>query len=131
MPAASGMPPATIAMPGTMPLLHVADVHRPALALAAAGRGAEQLVEHLLRRQPLGQRVAVAAERRGDPVIAAERRAYADRRRLLALALVDRAGHRAFEEKELHAFLELANHDHPLEQTQQEVGLVAVVIAVP
>ena len=43
MPAASGIPPPTMAMPGTIPLLHVAHVHRAALAAATAGAGAEEL----------------------------------------------------------------------------------------
>ena len=120
MPAASGMPPADDRDARHHPLVHVADVHRPALALAAAGRRAEELEEQLLDRQPLGQRMAVAAEGRGDEVALLERRADADGRGLLALALVDRAGHRAFQEQELHPLLELADQDHPLVEAEQE-----------
>ena len=99
---------------GDHALAHVADMHRSALAPAAAGRGAEQLVEQFLLGQSLGEGVPVATEGRGDEVVRSQRGADPDRRRFLALALVNRAGHRALEEKEAHAFLELADADHPL-----------------
>ena len=97
-------------------------MHRPALALAAAGRGAEQFVQQLLLAQPLGDGVAVAAEGRGDEVVRPQGGADADRRRLLALTLMDGAGHRAFEEQEAHPLLELADADHPLEQLEPAGG---------
>ena len=99
MPAASGMPPPTMAMPGTMPLAMLPTCIDPPLPWQQPVVGAEQLEEQLLDRQPLGQGVAVAAEGGGDEIVRLERRADADGRRLLALALVDRAGHRRLRER--------------------------------
>ena len=87
---------------------HVADVHAAAFALAAAGGGAEQFVEQFLHAEPLGQGVPVPAERRSDEIVAAEGGADAHGGRLLALALVDRAGHDAFQEEKLDPVFELA-----------------------
>ena len=53
-----------------------------------------------------------------------ERGADAHGRRLLPLALVDRAGHDAFEEEELDALLELPNAHHPFIQPEQERAVV-------
>ena len=50
------------------PLGHVADVHRPALAAAAARHRAEELEQQLLEREPLRQGMAVAAEGGRDEI---------------------------------------------------------------
>ena len=103
---------------------HVADVHAAALALAAAGRRAEQLVEQFLHRQAFGQGVAVSAKGGGDEIILPQRGAHADGGRLLALALVNGARHDAFEKEELDALLELPNDRHSLVQPEEEIPRV-------
>ena len=102
-------------------LVHVADVHRSALAPAAAGRrrrtarrAAPRSSSPLARAWPWPRKVEVMKSS------SSQRGADADRRRLLALALMDRAGHRALQEQELHPFLELADADHALEQLEPE-----------
>ena len=106
---------------GDHALGHVAHVHAAALALAAAGGCAEQLVEQFLHGQALGQGVPVPAEGGGDEIVLPQGGAHAHGGRLLALALVDRARHDAFEEEELDALLELPNAHHPLVQSEQEI----------
>src|SRR5437660_1074901 len=64
--------------------LLVGDVHGAALAPAVAGLPAQQLGEHAVHGRALGQAVAVAAVGAGDVVVVPERRADADRDRLLA-----------------------------------------------
>ena len=95
-------------------------MHRPAFPLAAAGRGTEELEEQFLDREPPGQGMAVAAKGRGDEISFLDRRADADGRGLLALALVNRAGHGSFEEEELDPLLELADQDHAPIETEEE-----------
>ena len=72
-------------------------MHAAALALAAAGGRAKELVEHLLHSEALGQCVPVAAESGGDKIILPQIGANSHGGRLLALALVDCARHYAFE----------------------------------
>ena len=111
-------------MPGTMPLSMLPTCIDPPLPRQQPVDGAEELEEQLLGREPLGQRMAVAAEGGGDEVPRLQRRADAHGRRLLALALVDRAGHRALQEQELHPFLELADQDHPPVEVQEKFSCV-------
>ena len=120
------MPAADDGDAGHHALGHVAHVHAAALAFAAAGRGAEQLVEQFLHRQALGQGVAVSAEGRGDEVVGPQCGAHAHGGRLLPLALVDRAGHDPFQEQELDAVLELPDRRHPLIEAEEEAGGVVV-----
>ena len=75
-------------------------------------------------REPLGQRMAMSPEGGRDEIPLLQRRTNAHGRRLLALALVDRPGHRPLEEQELHPLLELANHDHPPVEFHQEFARV-------
>ena len=103
---------------GNHALAHVADMHRTALAFAAAGRSSEQFVEELLLAKPFGDGMAMAAERRSYEIVSPQSGADADRRRLLALALVDGAGHGAFEEQEAYALLEFTDPDHPVEEIE-------------
>lgn len=98
----------------------VADVHRTALAAAAARARAEEFVHEFLDREPLRDGVAVAAERGGDEVTGLERRADSHCGGLLALALMDRARHGALEKQELHAILELADEHQAAVQLEQE-----------
>jgi len=51
------------------PLFHISHMHRAAFPSTAPGRRAKQFVEHFSRREPFGQRVAVASEGRCDKVI--------------------------------------------------------------
>jgi len=46
----------------------VGDVHRAALAAVETGGAAEQLAHHAFHRRALGERVAVAAVRRGEEI---------------------------------------------------------------
>ena len=124
MPAASGTPPPTIAMPGTIPLSMLPTCIDPPLPRQQPVDGAEELEQQLLDRQPLGQGMAVSAEGGSDEVLRLQRRADAHGRRLLALALVDRPGHRALEEQELHPVLELADQHHPPVEIHQERAVV-------
>ena len=68
--------------------------------------------------------MAVAAKGRGDEIVFVQCSANAGSRRLLALALVDRAGHRAFQEQELHPFLKFADKHHALIQAQKKAAVV-------
>src|SRR5207244_4047298 len=61
----------------------IGDVHGAALALAVSGLPPVELGHHAVEVGALGDAVAVAAVRRDDPVAAVERRADADRDRLL------------------------------------------------
>ncbi len=114
MPAASGTPPPTMAIPGTIPLLMFPTCIEPPLPRQQPVTAPIKLEEQLFDCQPLGQRMAVAAERRRDEIARLEGRAHAHGGGLLPLALMNRAGHRPFQEQELDAVLELANRDHLL-----------------
>src|SRR6185312_8918505 len=85
---------------------HVAHVHRAATTLAASALRAKQLIEELLGRQTLGERMTVAAKCRGDPVLGSKRGADPHRRGLLPLALVNGPRHRSLEEEEFHGVFE-------------------------
>src|SRR5205823_459990 len=74
----------------------VGDVHAAALALAVAGRLAEQLSHHQLDVAALGDAVAVAAVGAGDEVVLAQGGAGADPDRLFADVGVAGAAHDAF-----------------------------------
>ena len=124
MPAATGMPPPTMAMPGIMPLAILPTCMLPPLPLQQPVVAPNSSLSSSCMVKPFGQGVSVAAEGRGDEVILPQRGAHADGGRLLALALVDRARHDAFEEEELDALLELPNDHHSLVESQQEVGFV-------
>ena len=71
----------------------VGDVHRAALAAAEAAGLAEQLVHHPFEAGALGQRVAVTAVRRGQPVRGGQVRADAGRHRFLSGRQVQRPAH--------------------------------------
>jgi len=76
----------------------IGDVHRTALAAVGAGRASEQLAHHALDRCALGDRVAVAAMRRGEQVLDAQMRAHPRGNRLLAGGQVQGAAHIRFRE---------------------------------
>ena len=86
----------TIAAGAHQPDLRLEQVHAAAPAAGRPARQAVQLREQLDRRQPLGQRVAVAAVRAEHQVVIAQVDAHARRDRLLAdvgmAAAVDQAG---------------------------------------
>jgi hypothetical protein len=71
----------------------VGDVHRAALAAVAAAGAAEELAHHALHRGAFGQRMAVAAVRRGEVVLAGKVQAHAGRDGLLAGRKMQRPAH--------------------------------------
>src|SRR6266567_502559 len=90
----------------------VGDVHRAALAMAAAGLTAVDLGHHFADVNALGDAVAVAAMGTGDGVTVVKVAAYADRRSLLPCVQVDESRNLAGRELRVHAFLELADRPH-------------------
>ena len=106
------------------PFVHVSHVHRAPLPRQQPVLAPKSSKSKALGREPLGESVAVAPKRGGDKVGRLERRANAHGRRLLSLALVNRAGHRSLEEQELHPVLELADQDHPPVQFEEKVARV-------
>ena len=79
-PVTTVLPPADDRDRGQHPDGRVAEVHRAALAAAAAGRLAVELRHRRPRAHPLRERVAVRAVGRGDPVVAAGARRRRRRR---------------------------------------------------
>ena len=71
----------------------IRDVHRAALAFVGAASAPEQLAHHRRGVGALGERVAVAAVRRGEIVAAREVRAHARRDRFLARGQMQRPAH--------------------------------------
>jgi hypothetical protein len=90
----------------------VGDVHRPALAVAEAGRLAVDLGHHPLDVAALRDRVTVAAVGAGHVVVRPEVRAHARGDRLLAGVQVHEAGDLPRRELAVQALLELANRAH-------------------
>src|SRR4051794_12021165 len=72
-------------------LIHVRDVHRPALAFAGTGGFPEQLGHHAPRLHPFSHAVAMAAMSRSHVVGVGQVRADADRYCLLSSVEVDKA----------------------------------------
>src|SRR3954447_1691951 len=101
----------------------VGDVHRAALALAVALLLAEQLAVHEPHVGALGDAVAVAAMRGGDRVVAAQRRADADRDRLLADVEMSQARHLRREVELVRLRLEGADAEHALDHRERELPL--------
>src|SRR5215467_16276277 len=97
----------------------VGDVHRAALAMAAAGPAAVDLGHHLAHVNALSDAVAMTAMGTGDGVTVIEAVAYADRRRFLTRVQVDESGNLAGRELGVYAFLELANRPHRSVGAQQ------------
>src|SRR5579884_1801952 len=100
----------------------VGDVHRAALAAAVALLPAEELAVHEPHVGALGDAVAVPAVRRGDRVVAAERRADADRDRLLADVEMREAGHLRRQVELVRLLLEGADAQHALRHRERELA---------
>src|SRR6516164_4676457 len=111
-PADQRRPAADDAVGAEHALGQVGDVHRAALAVAAAGLAAVDLGHHLPDVYAFGDAVAMAAVRAGDGVAAVEVDADADRRGLLARVQVHEARDLAGGELGVHALLELADGPH-------------------
>src|SRR5438067_12271497 len=101
----------------------VGDVHRAALALAVALFLPEQLAVHEPHVGALRDAVAVAAVRRGDRVVAPERRADTDGDRLLADVQEREARHLRREVELVRLRLEGADAEHPLGHVERELPL--------
>src|SRR3954454_16371103 len=99
----------------------VGDVHRAALAPAVALLLAEQLAEHQPRVRALRDAVAVAAVRRRDRVVPAERGADADGDRLLADVEVRQPGHLRRPVELVRLLLERADAQHLLGHVQRQL----------
>src|SRR5215469_10158634 len=97
----------------------VGDVHRAALAMAAAGPAAVDLGHHLAYVDALGDAVAVAAMGARDRVTVVEVAAYADRRSLLAGVQVDESGNLAGRELGVDAFFKISDRPHQPVGAQQ------------
>ena len=123
------LPAPTIAIAGQHPDRRVAEVHRAALAGAAAGALAEELGHRGPRRHALGERVAVRPVRGGDPVGRPEHVADADGDRLLALVLVERPRDLALEEEVVDRLLEAADQEHLPVQPGEVPGQAARPLA--
>ena len=87
----------------------VGQVHLPPLAADAAGRLAPDLRRDRLERRPLGEQVSDRPMGAENHVVDAQRRADADRDRLLALALVQRARDQPLQEQLVEVFLVTAD----------------------
>jgi hypothetical protein len=97
----------------------VVDVHAAAAALAVAGGLAEQLGVHELQVRPLRDRVAVAAVRRGDDVVIAQRRHDAGGHCFLADVEVQEAGHPPAFHELARLLLEEPDTHHSAVQIEQ------------
>src|SRR5262249_51140719 len=118
-PADQRRPAADDAVGAEHALGQVGDVHRAALAVAAAGLAAVDLGHHLADVDALGDAVAMTAMGAGDGVTVIEVAAYADCGSLLACVQVDESGNLAGGELGVHAFLELADRPHNSVGAQQ------------
>ena len=101
--------------------LDVVQVHRAAVAAAAAFDLAVELGHDPLDRRPLRDRVPVGAVRRRDDVLARERGADARRRCLLADRDVQEPGQLAGAEAILDLLLEPADEQHLAEEAAQDL----------
>ena len=105
-----------------VPALDVVEVHRAAVAVAAALDLPVELGHELVRVRALRERVPVRAVRRGDHVVVLERAADADRDRLLADRDVEEAGQLAGAEALLDLLLEAADEEHLAEEVLERVA---------
>ena len=99
--------------------LDVVEVHRAAVAAAAAFDLPVQLGHDPLHGRALRDRMAVRAVGRRDDVLARESRADAGRGRLLADRDVQEPGQLARPEAILHLLLEAADEEHLAEEAAQ------------
>ena len=97
-------------------------MHRAAAAAADPGGAAIDLRHQQLRIAVLGDEMAMAAMRAGDPVAGRQMGADADRDRLLPDIEMHRAGQVAGERRGAERFLHLADEDHLAEQRELLVG---------
>jgi hypothetical protein len=102
--------------------VHVRDVHAAALALAVAGRLAEQFGEHAVEGAALGDQMAVAAVRAGDPVLVRQMHHDAGCDGFLAHVQVQGARDLAVLHELAGGFLEQADAHHAPVHVEQ--GLV-------
>ena len=98
----------------------VIEMHRAAAAAAAAVALAEQLGHQDVGIHALGERVAVAAMGRGDPVGRPQMRAGADGGRLLADVEMQEAGRLALAAGDLRHALEAPEQQHLLVKMEKE-----------
>ena len=111
-------------MPAEKSLLGVEKMHRPALALGAAGHLAQELGHSLLRGHPPRQAMTMVAVRRDDVIVLTQHADRADRHRLLAAVLVKKTADLVpLLIEHLRPFLEAADQHHLAEPDQ---GLRAV-----
>ena len=99
----------------------VVEMHRAAAPAADAVGLAEELGHHPPRIGALGERMAVAAMRRGHPVGPAQVRADADAGRLLADVEMQEARRLALAAGDLRHALEPPQQHHPLEEPEQRL----------
>ena len=95
-----------------VPVLHVVEVHRAAVAVRAALRLAVELGHDLVRMRALRERMAVRAVRGGDHVAVLERPADADGTRLLPDRNVQEPGQLTRAEPLLDLLFEAPNQQH-------------------
>ena len=100
----------------------VGEVHAPALAVADAVRLAVELGHEAAQRAALRDEVAVPAVRRQDVVVGAERRARADRARLLADRRVQEARQTPVREQLPYPLLEQPHAQHARVHLEQKIG---------
>jgi hypothetical protein len=91
----------------------VGDMHRAALARAAARGLAIDFRHHRLHVDALGDAMPVPAMGRGDAVAVVQMRHDADRRGLLSGVKMDEAGDLAAREIDMQPLLEIADGAHP------------------
>ena len=97
----------------------VVEMHRAAASAAAAVALAEQLGHQDVGIHALGERMAMAAMGRGDPVGRPQMRADADGGRLLADIKVQEAGRLALAAGDLRDAFEAPQQHHPLIEIDQ------------
>jgi hypothetical protein len=92
--------------------VRIRDVHRAAAAAVRPGIARHQLREHAQRRETLGETVTVAAMRRRDHVVDAQRPARTDGRAFLSDRQVHEPGYLAVAVQRGDALLEPADPEH-------------------
>ena len=118
----AGEPAADDRVRAQVPALEVVEVHRAAVAVAAALDLAVELGHDLVRVRALGDRVAVRAVGRGDHVAVLERAADADGDGLLADGDVEEPGQLAGAEALLDLLLEAPDEEHLAKEVLQALG---------
>jgi hypothetical protein len=101
----------------------VEHVHRAAAPVGAAVGAAEELRHHRVRRDPAGQREAVAAVPGDEQVVLLQRRHRADRRRLLPRGQVAVAADPRRLVLALRGLLEAADQEHGAVMTEKVVDV--------